>query len=180
MWYFQLTNPSILSFDKWVLCHDALGTGGRIDGFYGPAIAAGSVFLYWLMWDFAVLYLSAKSQERKVFMQKLSFKVPIGLSSSPRLSPAWCPLEAAFRLLQPTGLGRHTITSITLRCVEQRQRCPGRRQAVLASMTLHAAVHCRAAGVTISGLGMVSGTDYLGIRFAGGFFDVPVVAAPTT
>jgi len=122
---------------------------------------------------FAALHLFAASQERKVFMQKFSSRVPIGFIAAIAacVVAAGSSLQAATVTLVPGGTG---VTLDTLIGPNGNSVQVGDK--LFSNFTYTptpSGSTPSAAGVTVTGLGTGVGTDYLGIRFAGGFFDAP-------
>jgi hypothetical protein len=123
---------------------------------------------------FAALDLFAASQERKVLMQKLSFKVPIGLFAAiiAGVVSIGGSLQAATTVLVP-GVNTITLDNLTGANSGNAVQVGDKLFSNFGYTPTPSGSTPSAAGVTISGLGTGIGTDYLGIRFAGGFFDAP-------
>jgi len=131
------------------------------------------MFQIWSEVGFVMRYLLVTSQERKVSMQKLSSKVPLGLLAAAVAGVMFLggSLQAATIQLVPGG---STVTLDTLLGPNGNSVQVGDK--LFSNFTYSpnpANATPAAAAVSVGGLGTGIGTDYLGIRFSGGFFDAP-------
>jgi hypothetical protein len=142
---------------------------------FGPAINVGLMFRILVRkWDPVALHPLATVQERKASMQTLSSRVPIGLFAAiiAGVVSVGGSLQAATTVLVP-GVNSITLDNLTGANSGNAVQVGDKLFSNFTYAPTPSGSTPTAAGVTLSGLGTGAGTDYFGIRFAGGFFDAP-------